>query len=158
MSPDGLREVLGLNADGFVAPRWLPDLDAALVEPPAVQGIRRVFVGGPLHGRVCLVPAESTSVFALPPEIDLDRLANDQIYPFDNAGDRSWFAVYGMIEYGARCYGNTQLMIDVEMIRSADKSGKGSGLRASIVDALGHAADVHGPSGSALVASISTTD
>lgn len=123
----------------------------AIIARPAVKGIRRVFVGGPLHGIVALVPESSTSVIAMAPGCDLDELARNLVDVPGDDHDRAWFAVAGLTQYHARQNGQTQLMIEVELIRSGDRVGKASKLSESIVNALGLAAGVHGPGGPLVV-------
>jgi hypothetical protein len=155
---EGLRVVSGYGNGGPIMSGWAGvarDPDEVVVPMrPAVRGIRRVFVGGPLNGQVITVAETTTVVFGLAPGVDLDELARGVLNVPGDDQDRPWFETTGLVEYVARKVGNVQLMIEVELTRSADRSGKTAGLTGSIVDALGHASGTHGPSGSALVAQI----
>lgn len=138
------------GSDGpFAAPAEHPTplafpIDIRYEPEPAAQGIKRVCVGGPLHGRVLLVPVTARYV------ITYGQI--DEALVEDNIVSQTWFALTGLvIMYAVRDQGKTRLLVETELIRSAERGGRTPGLGQSIVDALGLASGVHGVGGPLVV-------
>lgn len=119
---------------GYLPPRPDKPLDPP---EPAVKGTRRVFVGGPLHGRRAIIPDDSGIVFSLGNDTDLDRLAREQLDPVAYGAEGPWFVADSMISYVPRRIGLVQVMIEVGLTR-----GPATNLVGLLVDALGQAASV----------------